>query len=360
MVWRETRYRPGAFLRSCAACLRRDLADRSGVALFMVIWILALLMVLVGEFSYSMRTEVNATRHFKEAAEAYYIAEAGASRAILEILKQNRVPDEEEEDETAASSSNQDSEISWRVNVPLPAVPFDEGQYRVYIDNESGRVNINTAERGLLQMLVDHFALSETEKDTIVDAILDWRDSDELHRLNGAESDYYQSLPHPYNSKNGPFDTVSELLLVRGVTPEIYYDGLQEMVTVAMGDTPRVGPRLVRANVLRRTAAGAVNINAARPGMLAALPDMTEDAVQDVLAYRERDDFRSLDEVATVVGGEIFEAIAPFITLQMSPYYIIHTEGRLTGSPVRQLLSTRVRIDPGGDGTFVVLERSLN
>jgi len=335
----------------------RCLADQSGVALFMVTWILALLMVIVGQFGYSMRTEVNATRQYKEAAEAYYIAEAGVSRAIVEILKQLAIG--LETDEADAASSEEGGDAPWRVNVPLPEVPFDEGRYRVYIDNESGRVNINSAERGLLQMLVDHFDLSEAEKDTIVDSILDWRDSDELHRLNGAESDYYQSLPRPYHSKNGPFDTVSELLLVRGVTPAIYYNGLQEMVTVAMGDAPLTG-RLTLDNALRQTAGGAVNINAARPAMLAALPNMTEDAVKEVLAFRERSDFRSLDEVATLLGGGIFEAIAPFITLQMSPYYIIHTEGRLTGSPVRQLVSTRVRIDPGGDPKFVVLERRMN
>jgi general secretion pathway protein K len=354
-VWKESLYRSGAFLWNTGRRLHQGLTGQSGVALFMVIWILALLMVIVGQFGYSMRTEVNATRQYKEAAEAYYIAEAGLNRAILEILKQNKASDEAD-----VPLSEEGPAAPWRVNVPLPAVPFGEGQYRVYIDNESGRVNINTAERGLLQMLVDHFELSEIEKDTIVDAILDWRDSDELHRLNGAESDYYQSLPHPYHSKNGPFDTVSELLLVRGVTPEIYYGGLQDMVTVAMGDGSWAGRRLTQTNAFRRAADGAVNINAARPRMLAVLPNMTDDAVQDVLAFREHEDFRSLDEVAAVVGGEIFEAIAPFITLRMSPYYIIHTEGRLTDSPVRQLISTRVRIEPEGNAKYVVLERRMN
>jgi general secretion pathway protein K len=355
---RAALYRSDALPQDGGRRRRPGLSGQSGVALFMVIWILALLMVIVGEFGYSMRTEVNATRQFKEAAQAYYIAEAGLSRAIVEVLKQSTVSGEA--DDAAAPLSEEGSEAPWRVNVPLPTVAFGEGQYRVYIDNESGRVNINTAERGLLQMLVDHFDLSETEKDTIVDAILDWRDSDELHRLNGAESDYYQSLSRPYHSKNGPFDTVSELLLVRGVTPEIYYNGLQDMVTVALDDGSGTSRRFTRANTLRRAAAGgAVNINAARPAMLAALPDMTADAVQDVLAFRAHDDFRSLDEVAAVVGGEIFEAIAPFITLQMSPYYIIHTEGRLAGSPVRQLVSTRVRIDPDGETKFVVLERRM-
>ena len=61
--------------------------------------------------------------------------------------------------------------------------------------------------------------------DIIVDSILDWKDADDLHRLNGAESDYYLSLPNPYRAKDANFDTLEELLLVRGVTPEILYGG---------------------------------------------------------------------------------------------------------------------------------------
>ena len=344
-----------SFLARRRRPLRHALVDQSGAALFMVIWVLALLLVIVGQFSFGMRAEVNATRQYKEAAVAHYIAEAGVSQAIVAILKQQKPPAEEDD-----PAILEDAETVWRVNVPLPEVPFAEGRYRVYIDNESGRVNINTAERGVLQMLVDHFDLSESRRDTIVDAILDWRDSDELHRLNGAESDYYQTLPEPYRCKNGPFDSVSELLLVRGITPEIYDNGLREMVTVILadGERNRKGKSQLRARQI--AASGAVNINAARAEMLAVLPKMTEDSVQDILVFREQDDFESLEQVADVVGSDVFEAIAPFITLELSPYYVIHTEGRLTGSNVRQLISTSVKIDFDADEKFVVLERRLN
>ncbi len=335
--------------------VRRVLGNQSGVALFMVIWILALLVVIVGQFSFSMRAEVNAARQFKEAAAAYYIAEAGVNRAILEILKQNSAPEERE-----AAGLAEDDDTLWRVNVPLPEVPFAEGHFRVYIDNESGKVNINTAERGVLQMLVDHLEIDESEKDTIVDAILDWRDSDDLHRLNGAESDFYQALPEPYRCKNGPFDSVSELLLVRGITPDIYYNGLQEMITVALTGAEGGAGNAAQTRSFRMTGGGVLNINAARAEMLAVLPKMTEDVVQDILLFRENDDFRSLEEVADVVGPDVFEAVSPFITLRMSPYYVIHTEGRLDNSSVRQLVSMRVKIDPAADPKFVVQDRLLN
>ena len=55
------------------------------------------------------------------------------------------------------------------------------------------------------------------------DAILDWLDEDEEPREYGAESDYYSSLSPPYAAKNGQLETVEELLLVRGVTPQLLF-----------------------------------------------------------------------------------------------------------------------------------------
>ena len=57
----------------------------------------------------------------------------------------------------------------------------------------------------------------------IADAILDWLDDDDSPREFGAEAEYYSSLAPPYGPKNGPLETVEELLLVRGVTPQLLF-----------------------------------------------------------------------------------------------------------------------------------------
>lgn len=59
----------------------------------------------------------------------------------------------------------------------------------------------------------------------VADAILDWLDTDEEERPLGAEAAYYSGLTAPYAAKNGPLETVEELLLVRGVTPELLFGG---------------------------------------------------------------------------------------------------------------------------------------
>ena len=91
-----------------------------------------------------------------------------------------------------------------------------DGQQDYGIDDEGSKVNINTASRDMLSKLPG----MNTD---IADAIIDWRDADENVSNNGAESEYYQSLQPAYRCKNGPFESAEELLLVRGVTPELLY-----------------------------------------------------------------------------------------------------------------------------------------
>ena len=64
------------------------------------------------------------------------------------------------------------------------------------------------------------------EATPIVNSILDWIDPDDQTHPEGAETQYYQGLNPPYAAKNGPIDDISELLLIKGVTPEIYYGGV--------------------------------------------------------------------------------------------------------------------------------------
>jgi general secretion pathway protein K len=195
----------------------------------------------------------------------------------------------------------------------------------------------------MLKMVLDHFKLEETEKNIIIDSIMDWRDKDNFHRMNGAENDYYLSLPEPYPCKNGDFTSVGELLLVRGVTPKLFHGGLKDMVSVYQDKETVLG-----SSTLSRTWAadsGRININAASPKMLRALPRMTDDLVRDIMKYREKKDFESLSDLHGVVGAEAYMAISPYITMSLSPYYTIRSVGMLPDSQVRQGVQAVVKID---------------
>lgn len=318
--------------------MKRILKNERGVALFLVLWVMALLTVIAGEFCHAIRTEVNITRNFKEETQAYYFAVSGVFWTIGELVVNEFIP----RTVTTPDSGEVPEDIRWRINTDIPAIPFGEGQFKVEKENESGRVNVNRAGTSLLKMMLNTFAIKDTDKDIIVDSILDWRDKDNLYRLNGAEDDYYLSLPQPYKCRNGDFTSVDELLLVRGVTPEIFHGGLKDMVAVYQDKETGSVPgnrRGVEFDFNR------ININAASPRMLRSLPRMTVDSVQAILKYREKKDFRSMADLNLVVGSEVFTGISPYVTLSLSPYYSIKSMGMLKESQTRQGVQAVIKID---------------
>ena len=323
-----------------------------GIALLMVLWVLILLSAIATEFCFAMRTEVNMVRNFKEETEAYYIALAGLNRAVMELVRNESTHERrkilEKEDEAADETSQR-----WRMNTTIPPVPFSEGEFRVQIENEAGKINLNTADEPLLKMMLSNFGLEEREKSIIVDSIIDWRDKNDLHRMNGAENDYYQSLPTPYECKNADFDAVEELLMVRGITPEIFYGGLAQMVTVFQDRGSKRGRINRRATTVKGSK---ICINAASREMLLSLPRMAEELVQSVVDFRKKADFKSLGEVSTLLGADVYGAISPYITLEASPYYQISSVGFIKGSATRQGVSMVVEINPSSKTRYRLVQ----
>jgi general secretion pathway protein K len=310
-----------------------------GFALISVLWILVLLTAIVAEFAYSMRTEVHITRNFKEATQAYYIAHSGLIRSVVEILRNTAITKNPE----YAFDGTDDS--VWRVNVPIPPQGFGAGEFIVHIDNAAGLIDINTASDKLLRVMVNTLDINDREKAVIVDSILDWRDSDDFHRLHGAEDNHYQSLATPYDCKNAPFDSVEELLLVRGMSPELFDKSLKSIITIIPERKANLSGKSRSSRRSARTSPGQININAAPRHLLEALPRITSQQVQSLIDYRTDRDFSSVAEVRDLIGAETFSAISPYITLILSPYYTIRAEGRVTGTSVRQIIQAMVQID---------------
>ncbi|MHC4153396.1 MAG: type II secretion system protein GspK [Planctomycetota bacterium] len=94
-------------------------------------------------------------------------------------------------------------------------VELDRCWFDVRVVDEAGKLNVNTATREQL------LGLPNMTED-VADAIIDWRDKDETQSALGAESGYYQNLRYSYRIRNGAFQTVRELLLVKGVTEELF------------------------------------------------------------------------------------------------------------------------------------------
>ena len=203
--------------------------EEGGVALILVLWVMVILVAIVGEFAYSMRTEINITRNFKEEEESYQLALAGIERAKLEILlAKNAQYVYLNEDGVLLFKKEKKVEGKEEDEIPERKGELGKGTFSYTLTDENGKLNINTAPPPQIRYIIDNSGVDITDVDTIIDSIIDWIDADNLHMLNGAEDDYYESLEKPYSSKDGPFDSIYELLLVKGVTPEIFYGSMKE------------------------------------------------------------------------------------------------------------------------------------
>ncbi len=330
--------------------------DEKGIVLVMILWVLALLSVIVGEFCYAMRTEVNITHNFSKQSQAYYLAVAGLNRAVGEIIRNQVIREKAKLFKNETDKGKIEDEIGedgdeestrWRINVDIPSVVFGAGRFKVKIGNEAGKININQANEKLLRMMADAFDLETQQRDIIVDSILDWRDKDDLHGLNGAENEYYNSLPDPYDCKNGNFDSVEELLLVRGVTPEVFYGGLKDMITVYL-DNRTVSKNTADILMVRSGGASSIkiSINAASKMMLRALPSMTDELVEEIIIYRKEKDFKSAGELSLVVGADVYTAISPYISFEENAFFTISSMGLIPGSRIRMSVDAMVEVNP--------------
>jgi general secretion pathway protein K len=121
------------------------------------------------------------------------------------------------------------------------------------------------------------FAIEDSDRaEALLDAIRDWIDEDDTERDKGAESGYYQGLSPPYEARNGDVQYLEELLLIRGMTPDIFYGnenraGIAQYLTVHGRD-------------------GKININTAPAEVLLSLADeMDEGMVQDLIEFRQNE-----------------------------------------------------------------------
>jgi len=211
------------------------MTNERGFALLAVMLVLALLGALVAEFAFSMRLEATMVRNYKEDVIGLHLAEAAVQQAIRELLT----------DAPLSGFAGEESLLTFfrSPTQPFPRLPRAEvrlgsGQFAYRISDEEGRLNLNTALPDRVDRLLLALGVEKQARDTINDSLQDWKDANEDHRVNGAESeDTYLKLPVPYRARNGALEEVEELLQIKGVTPALYFGsreqpGLAELVTV--------------------------------------------------------------------------------------------------------------------------------
>ncbi|MCI0469336.1 MAG: type II secretion system protein GspK [Nitrospirae bacterium] len=278
-----------------------SIKGQNGVALMMVLWVMTILTAIVFSFSYSSRIESYSSLSFKEGVIKKLIAEAGIERGIAEIFYRRQFV-------------NMEGSGVWRDNGAYYADEFGDGVYSIRIINESGKIDINMAPPEVLKGILVNSGVDDKGADIIVDSIFDWKDADDLHRLHGAENEYYRSLPTPYNAKNAPFETVEELLLVKGMSSDILYGAGDKKGII---DSLTVNSKM---NV--------INVNSAPAEVLMAVPGLTAEIVSRIIEYREIKEIRSMSEITGILG-ESYAQTSKYINVYEGMAYFIESIGYL-------------------------------
>ena len=218
-----------------------------GVALIVVIWLMALLVILLGAFALLARVEGMQARHLYDATMARYAAEAGINQAAYFL-------------------SIPDPQLRWVPDGRSYQVSFNEAEIELKITDESGLVDLNVADVAMLTELFIGAGVEPDSAAALAAAIQDWRDPDDLVSPNGAEANEYAAAGLTWGPKDAPFDMVSELLQVLGMSPSLY-QRLERSVTVYGGQSR---PNLAFAPV----------------EVLMAIPGMTPELAQQLIEAR--------------------------------------------------------------------------
>ena len=174
-----------------------------GLVIIAVLWMVVVLMVMTAILSRKSRLDMKVCLARTEAVRCKWACRAGIEKAIAVL----------NEDET-----ENDSLLDlWSDNAEdFNDVMLDQCWFTVRVIDESSKLNINAATKEQLLGLPDMV-------EEIADAIIDWRDSDDMPSGMGVESGYYEGLTYGYIARDGPFRTLRELLLVKDVSEDLFY-----------------------------------------------------------------------------------------------------------------------------------------
>ncbi len=321
--------------------VKNILQSKNGMALITVILILSILVAAALELNHSTRADVYDAANVSDGIRLSYIAKSGfyAASALLANAKNDY------------ETLHEDWVHAEMLSVQSRSF-FPNGHFVVRIDDEMGKIPLNvlpgdTRIQAVLKrlLMLPEFDLDEMRVDEIVQSIIDWIDEDDTVTGRGAESSYYLSLSAPYTAKNAPLDCIEELLMIKGVTPELYA-GTKEKPGLA---------QLVTVHRDKGNQTGAVNINTTPKLVLRALHDGVSVELADRMdEYRKnrenKENLKNVEWYKKVPGAEGVAIDRELIEAKKSAYF------RITSTGVQDKMEYRITgAIHRGDNSFSII-----
>lgn len=310
---------------------------KKGSILILVLWTLAMLTVFAAAIGLRMRQRIALLGRLEARGQLQAVARSGIKKAVAALRR-----DVEREGAAATAygkffrHNNPEAFANLVIGEGAAEVsyPYYDGmslhpQTRYGLVDEESRININTAGKDVLAALMSLLAVGDAQQiEDLAQAIIDWQELGQ-GKLEGFYSDeYYASLQFPYAEKDGDFEIIDELMLVKGVTPEIF-SRLRPFVTI-------YGDGLVNINTASREALMAMGLEAGAADKVLLVRrgvDGVESTVDDYIFLRtfdvavEMQNFIKLDpkEVAQIDALNEHGRIKT-----LSQFYSAESHGRLT------------------------------
>jgi general secretion pathway protein K len=308
------------------------------------------LAMLAGAFAYSMKVETKLARNANSESELEWLGRSAVECARWELaqyLSQSPPLLYDSLEQPWAGGSS----IVGISNSPLM-------DFKHEIENKNGsatwtiidlerKANINTANEAVLQQALMAMGVDAGQMTPVVNCVLDWIDPDDNSRVQGAESEFYQSLPKPYNAKNGPIDDLSELLLIKGAAD--FYAGVPPEVSGPAPFNPHASrfgaaaatmPSLAvgLTNMFTALSGGRINVNTASAEVLQIIPGVTPEIAQGIVSARNGEDdgsglmgpYRTLNDLRRVpeVPLPMLAVMSQFCDVR-SQTFEVHVDARV-------------------------------
>ena len=270
--------------------------NNRGIALLITLSVTTILIAAALEFNRRARFEVISTASVRDRLTLSQMASSGVHAAMAMLIKDKA--------DSNFDSLAEDWANPEKIEEMLLEIPFEKGKLNVEIADELSKIQVNALvkfpdsrqfnqsqiilwERLLSFIKGEEELDEESDPVAIVNSVKDWLDSgddDATTGLSGAETSYYEDQDPPYASRNGPMPDLNELLLIKGITPELYFGfdnkgGLNKYMTVH-GMAIGAGTNF--------SWPGRININTADVPVLAALLGTeNEELAQALYDYRQ-------------------------------------------------------------------------
>ncbi|MBU0728263.1 MAG: general secretion pathway protein GspK [Proteobacteria bacterium] len=295
-----TVWRSNAAMNGNGECLSKN----DGFALLVVIVVLLLTTFLASQLIMQVRTETKITFNAKKRTTERFLAQGGINLAIFRLIDDPLNTDDEEYDKDLLGYTYEETSLST-------------GKILYYVVNEAGKIDLNSAPPRLLELFLEYHGLEENQIATVLDSLLDWRDADDFHRLNGAEQDYYQGLEDPYVPRNGNLEDPGEVFMVNGME-------------ILRG---KFDPEAVfTVHNFRGKYKGKINFNSLTPAMLDFIVEGDQEKKDTYFEMQKEFGTLSAQMAQTIIGNDRYAVISPYLSTisphtQESIYYNIVATG---------------------------------